>query len=231
MPAKVEMSIGSAMQFAAILRRQFLGRRLAGGRFPRGDVDLRRTMARNPAAIILPMPRDPPSPLRRGHPAKTDFEHALLPRVCAWFWLGDAASQDATLPLVGEGGRDAKHRGRVRGLSPQRRRLSSPSSGASRHLLPQGRRKKSASRLVRDLSRVDAPETVPHRGRSARGQHRQDARILIIAVERDRGSAVRWRRFRGTPMPAGSSTAVLVTARPRQREIPRAGGGGFVAIG
>ena len=41
-------------------------------------------------------------------------------------------------PLVGEGGRDAKHRGRVRGLHEHRMCGRYPSSGASRHLLPQG---------------------------------------------------------------------------------------------
>src|SRR5471032_991573 len=39
-------------------------------------------------------------------------------------------------PLVGEGGRDAEHRGRVRGLSP---RIETPHPARfARHLLPQG---------------------------------------------------------------------------------------------
>src|SRR6266850_1233764 len=43
-------------------------------------------------------------------------------------------------PLVGEGGRDAKHRGRVRGLSP---RIETPHPARfARHLLPQGEKRR-----------------------------------------------------------------------------------------
>src|SRR5436189_5326588 len=50
-------------------------------------------------------------------------------------------------PLVGEGGRDAKHRGRVRGLSP-RKETPHPAHFA-RHLLPQGEKGK--------ITRLNAP--------------------------------------------------------------------------
>ena len=46
--------------FAVIGGRELLRGRLAGAGLARGDVDLRRALARKPAAIILPMPRDPP---------------------------------------------------------------------------------------------------------------------------------------------------------------------------
>ena len=50
---------------------------------------------------------------------------ALAP---AWDWI-------SSLSPCGEGGRDAKHRGRVRGLQPRRQ---TPHPALARHLLPQG---------------------------------------------------------------------------------------------
>src|ERR1700759_4113041 len=35
------------------------------------------------------------------------------------------------------------------------------------------------------LSRVDATKAVPQRGRGARGEHRQDPFLLVVAVERN----------------------------------------------
>src|SRR6185369_10843044 len=63
------------------------------------------------------------------------------------------------------------------GFSPHGRALNVdryPSSGASRHLLPQGEKGR-GSALMRQLRRVDAPKTVPHRRGGAGGQHGDDA--------------------------------------------------------
>ena len=50
--------------------------------------------------------------------------------------FGDASNAFFPSPLVGEGGRGAKRRGRVRGLSP---RIETPHPARfARHLLPQG---------------------------------------------------------------------------------------------
>src|SRR4051794_8408375 len=76
-------------------------------------------------------------------------------------------------PLVGEGGFDAKHRRRVRGRLRGDRPLNcaflfverDPSSGASRHLLPQGEKGRAACSvsLPRDLldRRLIQPERFP----------------------------------------------------------------------
>src|SRR4030081_622921 len=50
---------------------------------------------------------------------------------------------------------------------------------SARQQTPCSRKERSGSR------RVDAAKAVPHRGGAAGGQHRDHARVLIIAVERD----------------------------------------------
>src|SRR6202790_5088708 len=73
------------------------------------------------------------------------------------------------------------------------------------------------------LRRVDAAKTVPHRGGGAGGQHRENARVLIVAVERDP-------RTRGQMMGAFWKDNArplhrrdLDSGRVRQREFAGAG--------
>jgi hypothetical protein len=116
--------------FAGILSGELFRRRLASGRFPRGDVNFCRALIEKSgcdhladAARSSGHHRD--SVLKR----KQILEHAFSPLVLIVSVAG-VKKQLFPSPPVGEGGCDAKHRRRVRGLSP-RMQTPHPSRTAS----------------------------------------------------------------------------------------------------
>ena len=74
-----------------------------GAGLARGDVDL-RALCRKPAAIILPMPREPPV-IRATRPLSENKSLNMMPPLsCRWFWAG-RRGKSRKCHVAGRGGR------------------------------------------------------------------------------------------------------------------------------
>src|ERR1700730_11001575 len=69
------------------------------------------------------------------------------------------------------------------------------------------------------LRRVDPPKPVPHRGGGTGGQHRENPRVLIVAVERDPRQCGQMRGAFGKEHAGPRRHRSLESGRLRQREL------------
>ena len=144
--------------FAAIFRGKFFRGRLARPRLACGDVDLRRALGEKSACNHLAdAARSAGYQRDAALERKQILEHAYPPLILS--------------AVLSAGARECLERERA----PRSIAEGITTEAASRSRV-QGRH---------NLRRIDPAKTVPHRGGGAGGQDRQDAGVLIIAVERN----------------------------------------------